>query len=513
MNVLLISTDKDVWALGLRSISAVLRAAGHSTRLVFLGSGDVSHMLSAHKELAALAQSAELIGVSCLAQGSDKAREVIKYLHRQKKLIVWGGVHASLNPEECADWADIVCRGEGEAMMLELLERLEQARDWRRIENIAYKEDGSVKMNLVRSPISDLDSLPLPDFRFDDEYHLTPKGFIKVSTLPKLKDSGRIIFNGSRGCAFHCTYCCNAKLKELYPRSERYVRRMSIPRLIEHAQALRRIFPDGSHFYFIDEDFGARPLEELAQLAEEYPRQVSLPFACLSHPAQISPQKMDMLTQAGMYQIHMGIESGSEHTRRTIFDRQVSNTVIRRAAEVISRYPWISPFYFIIFGNPYEQAEDLAATARLVASLPPGFFLQAYNLVFFPGSKLFDRAVSDGLITGRGDSGYELDYLSGLKYEGHRWKRNNLYLNGLLSLMDGACTRSFLGFLPRSLFDILLQPEVIRFHEEHPAVIRSLIAMKVFYILARRGTMRLLRKIVVNPLVFNRLLHRQPTLR
>ena len=509
MNVLLISTDKDVWALGLRSISAVLKAAGHHTSLVFMATEESIFPASTLDELISIARPADLIGVSCLAQGSDKAQQVIERLRWKGKMIAWGGVHASLNPEECSEWADIVCRGEGEDMMLDLLERLEKGRDWRDIDNIAFKKDGRIRMNRVRPPISDLDFLPLPDFSFEEEYHLSADGFEQVSTLPRMKDSGRIIFNASRGCAFHCTYCCNAKLKGLYPKGEHYVRRMSVSRLIEHAQTLRSIFPQGKYFYFIDEDFGARPLEELSQLAEDYPRRIGLPFACLSHPAQISPQKMDLLVKAGLYQLHIGIESGSERTRRKVFDRHVSNQVIKRAAAIINDYPQVAPFYFIIFGNPYEEAEDLITTARLIASLPSGFFLQAYNLVFFPGSGLYERGIADGLIAGRSDSGYELDYLSGLKYEGYLWKKKNLYLNGLLSLMDGACTRNFLGFLPRFLFDTLLHPPLIEFNEDHTFIIKFLIAVKVFYIQVRHLAIRLLRKIIRNPAVFNQLLQRK----
>ncbi|MCE5257574.1 MAG: B12-binding domain-containing radical SAM protein [Chloroflexi bacterium] len=509
MEILLISTDIDVWVLGLRSISAVLRSAGHNISLVCMTSPEKLFSPSALDELTSLSRTKDIIGVSCLAQGSDKAEQVIEHLRPLGKLIVWGGVHASLFPEECADYADIVCRGEGEGMMLDLVERVAQGQDWRDIENITYKADGVLIRNNARPPIADLDTLPLPDYSFKSEYHLTPQGLEQVSTLPRLKDSGRIIFNGSRGCAFHCTYCCNATLKALYPGKERYVRRMSIPRFIEHAQELKRIFPEGRYFYFIDEDFGARPLNELVQLAEEYPAKVGLPFACLSHPARISREKMDLLVTAGMFQVHMGIESGSEQTRRNIYNRYVSNEVIVRAAEIISHYPQVAPFYFIIYGNPYEEKEDLLTTARLIGSLPPGFFLQAYSLIFFPGSDLYERAVRDGLIKGKSDCGYEMDYLTGLKYKEHAWKKKNLYLNGLISLMDGTCARNHLGFLPRFMLQTLLQPRFIAFNDKHPFIIKHWISLKILYIKARRVVVRLLKNANSNPAMANKILQRK----
>jgi radical SAM superfamily enzyme YgiQ (UPF0313 family) len=41
------------------------------------------------------------------------------------KRTVWGGIHPTINPEECAQYADVICRVEGEGFMLDLLRRLE----------------------------------------------------------------------------------------------------------------------------------------------------------------------------------------------------------------------------------------------------------------------------------------------------------------------------------------------------------------------------------------------------
>lgn len=429
---------------------------------------------------------------------------MIESLRSQKKLIVWGGVHASLNPTECAELADIVCRGEGEEMMLELVERLEQGRDWRDIENTAFKENGSLQLNSLRPPIRDLDELPFPDFTFEDEYLLTRKGFVQVSTMSQLTSRGELVFNSSRGCAFHCTYCCNAKLKSLYLGKGRYVRRMSVSKLIEHTQNLCRIFPQGKYFYFIDEDFAARPVEELAQLSEEFPRKVGLPFTCLAHPARVTQQKMDLLVKAGLFRIYMGIESGSEHTKREIYDRHVSNEVVLQAARTISGYPQLLPSYFFIIANPYEEKDDLIATARLISELPYGAYVMIYNLMFFPGSALYERAMRDGLIAGTHDCGYELDFHGGLDYKQHAWKQKNLYLNGLIFLMEGWCVRHRIGILPRLFVNTLLAPDWTEFNENHLSGIRIMISIRFLVNSIRHWGARWLKKIIGNPvMVYN----------
>ncbi len=498
MHITLLSTESDAWAFGLRSISAVLKKAGHHTRLIFMGTAERRFTQRDLDALASLTRHTDIVGVSCLARSSEKAKQVVEHLHLQKKFVVWGGIHASLNPEECVDYADIVCRGEGEGMMLDLAERMEQGRTWKDIENIAYKESGCIQRNKLRSPIPNLDELPIPDFSFADEYRYGGEGVSQVSTLPEV-ETGPLIFNSSRGCAFHCTYCCNAKIKNLYPRKDHYVRRMSVAKLVEHTQSLRKTFPTARSLYFIDEDFAARPVGELLQFAEEYPQKIGLPFECMAYPARATREKMDLLVKAGLYRINVGIESGSEHTKKEIFDRHVSNKVVKQAAEVISSYRQVVPKYFFIIGNPFEEREDLLATAKLIASLPTRSIIQTYNLVFFPGSYLYERAERANLIQGKHDSGYELDFLGGLDYSGYAWKKKNLYLNGLIYLMEGVCTNVSVGGLPRFMIDPLLQPPLMGWLENHPVAIRTAITVRLSFSRQRSFARFLIRKITGKP--------------
>lgn len=499
MHVAFLSTDKDPWALGMRSVSAVLKADGHRTRLLFMQSDRRGYAKRTMDEALDLIRDADVIGFSCLARGSERTKQVLEALRPLKKLTVWGGLHASLYATECVQWADIVCRGEGEGMMLELLECLEQGKDWKHIQNAAYADNGQVIMNSLRPLVANLDELPLPDFSFENEFHLTDKGFVAVSNLRGFAEGGEILFTTSRGCPFHCTYCCNRKLQELYSGIGRYGRRMSVTKLIEHSQALRKAFPRAKYFFFVDDDFAARSVDELTQLSEEFPQKVGLPFECFTHALWVTQPKMDLLVKAGLWRIRMGIETGSERTRREIYDRHVTNQAMTRAAEIIRTYPQVVPYYFVIITNPYEERADVTATVRFMESLPLGYYLLTFNLVFFPGSALHERAVRDGLIGGKLDSGYELDFLGGLHYEGHRWKRKNLYLNGLLFLMEGKSTPRRMGSLPRFTLSALLSPRMMDFNERHSVVIQTLIALKLFLLACRRRGARLLKMILSDP--------------
>lgn len=496
MNITFIYTETDRWALGIRSVSAYLKEAGHHTRFVLTGPNESVYpeCLEAIKELV---KDADVIGISCFSRGSDKAKLIAESLRPLGKLMVWGGIYATLNPEECANYVDLVCRGEGEGMMAELMERLSSGREWIDIANCAYRKNGAVVMNPPRPLIADLDELPLPDYSFSEEYHWTERGFTRVSDISDITEP--IMFIGSRGCYYQCTYCCNTKIKEIFSGAGKFVRKMSISRYIEQAKALRASFPRSRYYYFIDEDFFARPLEEIRRFSEEYSREIGMPFDVLASPLQTTVEKLDLLVKAGLWRVRMGIESGSERTKKEIYNRSMSNEAVKRAASAINRHRNLVPFYFIIISNPYEEKQDLIDTIRFLSDLPHPFFVQAFNLVFFPGSALYERAVHDGIISGQEDSGYRLDYRGGLNYREHCWKVKNLYLNGLLYLMEGKASRSRLGLLPRRMLPILISERTIRFSERHPLLIKAMISLKMFMLSVRKLGARMLTRVIGDP--------------
>ncbi len=499
MKVALICTDNEPLGLGMRSISAVLKEQGYPARLIFMETEAKTYTPAELQAAAQLVSDAGVVGFSCMAQGSTKAKQILEYLRPLNKLTVWGGVHACLDPEDCAKWASLVCRGEGEGLIVELVERLMRGEDWQDMQNAAYLQDGRMVMNELRPLIANLDELPLPDFSFDDEHHLTPQGLSPVSNLSYVENNLQIAFTSSRGCAFYCTYCCNIKLKNLYQGKEHYVRRMSVGRLVDHSRHLKQIFPNAKYFYFIDEDFAARPLKELVELADTFPKMVGLPFECLAHPARITEQKLDLLVKAGLFRIRLGLETGSERTKKEIYNRHASNEAVIRAANIISKSGHVAPVYFFIIANPYEQGEDLLATLRLIEALPAGSLMQAFELTFFPGSLLYDRAIADGYISGRHDSGYDLNFYGGLHYGEYPWKKNNLYLNGLLFLAAGVCSRAWIGSLPRFLFEALISERAIRFNEKHLSPIKFFIRLKATLWYLRDLIGRLIKKVVKDP--------------
>ena len=489
-----------MWAFGTRLISSVLKRAGHSTRLILLASDTPDYSAEALREAQELVRESDMVGISCYSRGSRKARQVAASLRAPGRPMVWGGLHASLNSAECAEFAGIVCRGEGEETILELVESLDHGRGWEDIRNLAYRKREAVVVNQLRPPIVSLDILPLLDFDRTDEFHLSHGHLTKAPSDPRLAHSPRMQYIGSRGCSLHCTYCCNRKVKEMYSGNGRYLRRMSPAKYVEQLATLhRRHFPNATDVFLLDEDFFLRSLDEIREFADLYREQVGLPFDCMVSPPRIADDKMRLLADAGLWRISLGVESGSERTKKEVFDRPIPNETVLRASRIIKKYPGVAPCYFFIIGNPYEDRQDLLDTLGLMSRMDYPFFTNIYNLVFFPGSELFDRAVRDGIIAGTRDSGFELHFRAGLKYREHAWKQKNLYLNGLLFLTEGKATGRRLGLLPRCMIPFLTRPGVIDFMDRRRTICRIAISSKVLLLRARTRLGGVLKRMMKNP--------------
>jgi hypothetical protein len=249
-------------------------------------------------------------------------------------------------------------------------------------------------------------------------------------------------------------------------------------------------------FYFTDEDFFARHLDDLKDFAQRYGSEVGLPFMAMASPRDVTEEKMALAVQAGLWKIDVGLESGSERTRREIFNRHIDDALQLRAALTINKHAGVIVSYFLILGNPYEERQDLLDSIRFLLKMPPPFFLRAYNLVFIPGTKLFTRACEDGIIQGLSDSACEIDFLAGFRHGGYAWKRKNLYLNSITSMMVGKSTSMRMGYVPKALISALTNKRVIAFCDRHPRIGEAIMAQSNLGLRVRRAAAMLAGKVL-----------------
>lgn len=456
----LISPHSDIWAMGLRQISACLKAAGHEPRLIFLPEpGERFYLPRPHPQayppavvdqVCDLCADVDLVGIGLMSNFVGRARSLTEAIHHRIDVpVIWGGIHPTVRPEECLQWADFVCIGEGEQAIVEFVDCMASGKDHRNVQNIWLKDIA----NPVRPLNTALDALPFPDYDLSSQYLLT-EGRLVTLTPPLLAEYATYNFSGktrisymtymTRGCPYACTYCCSNALSQIYPDSRR-IRQRSPERVIAEIEFARQVIPDLQGIVFSDEVLLAVKTEELRRFGELYRQRVGLPFITSTTPGTITEEKLKCLIEAGLQDLRVGIQTGSPRIRE-LFGRSEDDRLILTIAQRLNRFQkWIpAPRYDVITDNPYDMEADKLATLRLAYQLPRPYRLQYFSLTFFPGTDLYRRAKVDGFIQ---DDERDI-------YQKNFGQMAPTYYNFVL-----LC---FHYNLPRGLLRLLIQPLVFR---------------------------------------------------
>jgi len=420
IKVLLISPHPDILAFGVRSISAYINKTGAAeSHLMFLPymHRDLSaepdfcfpYPESILSQVAHIARNYDVIGISLMTNYFHRACQLTEALRKKTKgPILWGGIHPTVAPRECAEWADFVIRGEGERPLARFLAGYRGGENVEDTPNLARKTGKDFRENPL-DPLLPIEDIPGPDWNWEGHYILW-QDQVQPMTLPILKaflsdnvaarQTGMIVYQtmATRGCPHGCAYCCNYVLRRLYE-GQKWVRRRPLEDLIAELQWVRDRMPFVKIIDFQDDSFSAGTEDEIEAFTKAYKEKIGLPFTLHVSPLTISPKKMDEMTDAGLRGVVMGIQSGSEKTL-SLYGRPIFKDKVVDAAVLLKTYRHRigAPFYDIIVDNPLEREGDLLKTLRLLLRLPRPFRLRMFSLVLFPGTTLHEEAEKQGLI-------------------------------------------------------------------------------------------------------------------
>ncbi len=492
MKITLISTSTFPSDQGIRTISSVLKKEGHDVKVVFMTlSEDYSknYNFSELNQLLRLCRESKLVGINSFASTSQRASRIISFLKKNLEVpIVYGGVHATISPEDCIKVSDIVCIGEGEGAVTDLAKAIEKKKNFDRIKNLWVNKGEKIARNPVRNIINNLDSLPLPDYDIENHFILD-KG--RIRRFREYDLAGQIFFLTGRGCPYGCDYCSNSFFNKLYEGKRKSILRWHSPEyIIRGILELKGKFPRTLGYFDIrDDTFSLRPLEDIKKFCELYKEHVKMRFKCLADPKTVSDEKIKLLVDAGCTDIIIGIQ-GSERTNLDIYHRNQKDRDVLSAAEILNKYKnKLAVMYDVITCNPYEKAEDIISLIRLLQKMPKPYYLSVNNLVFFPGSQLYKRAVSDKTVKSEKDAAYKLNYWDRAKHI--RLKEKNAYLVLILNLMRGSVTEKRFGFMPSSLINWLLFSKRVEKNLRNPFMTKNILNLV--------GLMDLIREKVLKP--------------
>lgn len=397
MEITLISVNDVVYDYGFRSLSAFMKKNNYQTNLVFLNienkelSGDIIW------ETLEICSNSILIGVSLLTHGFPKAVTITRFLKKfyPNIPVIWGGIHPSGAPYECIEFADMVCLGEGEGTLLEVANKMSKGEPLDHVNNIFYKnKDGNHIKNTVRPLIYDMDSLPFQDYSLDSDYVTINNKLVKLDDALLKSVNLYYPFGGmgyvyvtmtSRGCPFNCTFCCNNVFRNIYAGKGKFVRKRSIENIINEVKSAKKRLPFISSILFDDSSFLHRSVEEIRDFSDIYKKEVDLPFGIEMNPVEASNEKIRLLKGAGLTLVHLGIQSGNEYIRKTIYKRNTPEEAILKANKILTDHKILHKCDLII-DTPFDN--DSEASLRLIKKFKPYFSTNVYSLMVYPGAEI-----------------------------------------------------------------------------------------------------------------------------
>lgn len=400
-NVLLIGFYNEK-ALGVRYLYRALKERGYIPHTVYFKAfNSLVPQSATEKELALLRRIIEEIGPVCIGM-SVMSSLYLETTHKVSRMlresfpelpVIWGGVYATLEPRRALEHCDIVLRGEGEDAIVETVEALSEGRDWRGIQNAAYIDGSGEFVENPLRPLADIDRFGWPPIGGDNIYLIHNDELSKGD--PQLK-SYTYELCASRGCPFSCSYCSSINIQRLYRGLGKYVRFRSVGSVMDELREAKRKIPKLRVVHFWDEIFSDEPgwVEEFAR---RYKTEIGLPFRIWGHPLKASENTISHLVGAGLHQIVMGIQSGSEGLRRETFNRRETQAQILEASRVLAKCRVPVVYYDFMLCHPFESAEQLKETFELCMELEPPFKLNIHGLNFLPATDIVGMAIEQGV--------------------------------------------------------------------------------------------------------------------
>jgi len=361
-------------SLGISYISSYIKQFGHTAELMdHTWGGGVQDCIDKIEQ-----GRPDAVGFTLTSGDLPFSLGVARAIKRVDKQlpIIFGGSHATVAPETSIlhDCVDMVCVGEGEYAVRELLDRMENEQDYFSVPNFVFKKNGQI----VRNPVAPLE-LNLDVFPFPDRDIWDMQRYVEASY-------GTIDMIAGRGCPYECSYCINHKLHQINSDTKRQVRFRSPENILAEIDHVLKSYPGQVKYLYFQDDVFALSKRWVADFAAKYAQRCNLPFGCNGRVETLDEEMCEYLAKAGCTSLNIGIESGSERLRKTVLNRNMTNAQIVRAFRAAKK-SGIKANSFNMVGLPYETEGDIWETIRLNRECEPDY-IQVSIFQPYPGTEL-----------------------------------------------------------------------------------------------------------------------------
>ena len=296
-----------------------------------------------------------------------------------KAVTVAGGSGFSIFPEKLYDelGTDFGIYGEGEESLQQLIDSIQCKKDYTSVEGLIFKQNGKTIFNTKSKFLRSL------DLNFDSnflDFYWKQSGMLNIQT--------------KRGCPYNCIYCT-------YPLIEgRNVRMLDADKIVETLKVL--YFDKGiDYMFFTDSVFNINN-DYNYELAEKIIKSnIKIRWGAYFTIKNLPEDLLVLLKRAGLVHVEFGTESLSDTTLKHYGKHFTVSEIIEKSN--LCNKLGIDFAHFLILGGFGETNETIRETFENSKKINHSIFFPFVGMRIYPGTKLYDYALNEGVITAQDD--------------------------------------------------------------------------------------------------------------
>ncbi len=377
--------------LGIAYMAGVLQE-NHIDVEILDASAEDMDFKDVEKEL--LKRKPDLVALTALTPTIGRALETAQVVKETlpNSIVVMGGYHPTFNFIETLEDenVDIVIRGEGEYIMLNLVQALENQSSLHDVKGIVFEDKNSkeIVVNPEAPLIQDLDELPFPAL------NLLPMKKYRLLDM----DTHMTTMITTRGCPMQCSFCSSAAMHG------KKIRERSVENIVDEIEYLKTNY-DIDTIAFMDDTFTLKKRKVMAICDEILKRNIEIMWGCTSRVDTLDEKLLKKMKEAGCITIFIGVESADQQQ----LDNMCKNTTIAKIENAfkIAHKLKIRTIASVALGMPGDTKEIMNKTVKFVHKLKPNYAI--YSLATpYPGTRFYKEAFEKNLIKIKDWSKYTL---------------------------------------------------------------------------------------------------------
>lgn len=333
----------------------------------------------------------DVVGITSMFSAHQKS--AIAHCNLVKKInpnipVVLGGIHPSLTPVESVKnkSVDFVIVGEGEFRFLKLLNSLNEKKRFN-FDGVAYKKNGKIIHNPMTSRIENLDTLPLPARELVDMEKYLKIG-IPYAPFPRKEKCEQMMV--SRGCPFNCVFCSTVKYwgHKFRIRTVSHVLK-EVDELVEKYGIQELQFTDDN--LTVDKE----KAKEIFRSLKPYNLSLCTPHGLMVNT--LDEELIDLMADAGIYQLSFAIESGNQKVLKEMVHKPVPEKDKVKKLIKSCHERNIQVHGLFVVGFPGESLKEMNETFAYPyeTDVDTASFFLANPM---PGSELYERCKKKGYL-------------------------------------------------------------------------------------------------------------------